>query len=86
MKFNSEPLNQRGVIHHLGLLIFVVAVFAAVGFAGFRVYNDNQTNNEGPVISAQDDDDALASKLDAQSAALIANIDKLDNTDTDGDK
>lgn len=85
MKLQNTSVDQRGVIHHLGLLIFVVAVFAAVGFAGYRVYNNSQTG-EDSAISVQSDDSFLADQLDDESAALLLSIDELESSDKDGDQ
>jgi hypothetical protein len=45
-KTTSLRSNEAGVIHHLGLIVLVLVVVAVAGFAGFRVWQ-NANSNEG---------------------------------------
>lgn len=34
--------NQQGIVHHIGIFILVLVVFGALGFAGFRVWQNRE--------------------------------------------
>ncbi|MEK7599741.1 MAG: hypothetical protein AAB462_01770 [Patescibacteria group bacterium] len=63
MKNKRLDVNQDGIAH-LGLLLFMILVFAAIGFAGYRVmYRDADSANtisESSINSATGEEEATA--------------------------
>ncbi|NBU33152.1 hypothetical protein EB118_01415 [bacterium] len=43
IKKDTMKKNQDGIVHHLALLLVGVVVLSAIGFAGYRVYNNKNS-------------------------------------------
>lgn len=58
-----QPLykSESGVIHHLGLLILGILVLVVIGFAGYKVMEnnkDNGSNNDEVTVQVDESQDA----------------------------
>lgn len=73
MKNKRLDVNQDGIAH-LGLLLFMILVFAAIGFAGYRVmYRDADSTNtisESSINSATGEEEATVSDSVLNSDSL----------------
>lgn len=73
MKNKRLDVNQDGIAH-LGLLLFMILVFGAIGFAGYRVmYRDADSANtisESSINSATGENEATVSNSVLNSDSL----------------
>lgn len=57
--------SEAGVIHHLGLIIFAVALVGVIGFAVYRIQGGNEDVNYGYDESSVTLEDEAESEIDS---------------------